>query len=81
MVHTPFMAHILEAELSLTFVRFELIAYNGTADPNVFITNYEYNLLKRGCCQVHMCKLFLGYIKGAAIDWFSKFPSKGISNF
>lgn len=73
--------HFLNVVLPTGFLRLVLKPYDGSTDPNVFLSNYKFNLLNRGCKPIHVCKLFPEYLTSAAKAWFNELPAYCISNF
>ncbi|XP_020218761.1 uncharacterized protein LOC109801992 [Cajanus cajan] len=55
--------------------------FDGTQDPSQHLTDFRAQMLICGGGMEVRCKLFMGTIKKAALDWFSGLPDHSITNF
>ncbi|XP_020240273.1 uncharacterized protein LOC109819092 [Cajanus cajan] len=55
--------------------------FDGTQDPSQHLTNFRAQMLICGASMEARCKLFMGTLKKAALDWFSGLPDRSITNF
>ncbi|XP_020216882.1 uncharacterized protein LOC109800513 [Cajanus cajan] len=55
--------------------------FDGSQDPSQHLTDFRAQMLIcRGSMEVR-CKLFMGTLKKAALDWFSGLPDRSITDF
>ncbi|XP_020215402.1 uncharacterized protein LOC109799266 [Cajanus cajan] len=55
--------------------------FDGTQDPSQHLTNFRAQMLICGGGMEVCCKLFMGTLKKAALDWFSGLPDRSITDF
>ncbi|XP_020207923.1 uncharacterized protein LOC109792881 [Cajanus cajan] len=62
-------------------VMLEVEAFDGTQDPSQHLTDFWAQMLICGGGMEVRCKLFMGTLKKAALDWFSGLPDRSITDF
>ncbi|XP_020209306.1 uncharacterized protein LOC109794252 [Cajanus cajan] len=55
--------------------------FDGTQDPSQHLTDFRAQMLICGGSMQVRCKLFMGTLKKAALDWFSGLPDRSITDF
>ncbi|XP_020228691.1 uncharacterized protein LOC109809713 [Cajanus cajan] len=55
--------------------------FDGTQDPSQHLTDLRAQMLICGGSMEVRCKLFMGTLKKAALDWFSGLPDRSITDF
>ncbi|XP_020235085.1 uncharacterized protein LOC109814955 [Cajanus cajan] len=55
--------------------------FDGTQDPSQHLTDFQAQMLIYGGNMEVRCKLFMGTLKKAALDWFSGLPDRSITDF
>ncbi|XP_020229084.1 uncharacterized protein LOC109810112 [Cajanus cajan] len=55
--------------------------FDGTQDPSQHLTDFRAQMLICGGGMEVRCKLFMGTLKKAALDWFSGLPDQSITDF
>ncbi|XP_020211215.1 uncharacterized protein LOC109796022 [Cajanus cajan] len=55
--------------------------FDGTQDPSQHLTDFRAQMLICGGSMEVRCKLFMGTLKKAALDWFSGLPDRAITDF
>nr|KYP56272.1 hypothetical protein KK1_002509 [Cajanus cajan] len=55
--------------------------FDGTQDPSQHLTDFRAQMLICGGSTEVRCKLFIGTLKKAALDWFSGLPDRSITDF
>ncbi|XP_020202545.1 uncharacterized protein LOC109788269 [Cajanus cajan] len=55
--------------------------FDGTQDPSQHLTDFRAQMLICGGSMEVRCKLFMGTLKKAALDWFSGLPDRSITDF
>ncbi|XP_020217455.1 uncharacterized protein LOC109800931 [Cajanus cajan] len=55
--------------------------FDGTQDPSQHLMDFRAQMLICGGSMEIRCKLFMGTLKKAALDWFSGLPDRSITNF
>nr|KYP71971.1 hypothetical protein KK1_011255 [Cajanus cajan] len=55
--------------------------FDGTQDPSQHLTNFRAQMLICGRSMEVRCKLLMGTLKKAALDWFSGLPDRSITDF
>nr|KYP34617.1 hypothetical protein KK1_044410 [Cajanus cajan] len=77
----PF-SEAIEAETILRDHRIPQVEpFDGTQDPSQHLTNFRAQMLICGGSMEVRCKLFMGTLKKAALDWFSGLPDRSITDF
>ncbi|XP_020211208.1 uncharacterized protein LOC109796017 [Cajanus cajan] len=55
--------------------------FDGTQDPDQHLMDFRAQMLICGGSMEARCKLFMGTLKKAALDWFSGLPDRSITDF
>ena len=80
-MNSPFTTEVLNRFLPQKFRLPQLESYDGSKDPLDHIESFETLMLLQMTLDEVMCRVFQTTLKGAAMVWFSKIPSRTIANF
>ena len=78
---SPFTTEVLNHPFTPKFRLPQLKSYDGSKDPLDHIESFETLMLLQMTLDEVMCRVFQTTLKGAAMVWFSKIPSRTIANF
>ncbi|KAJ1386649.1 Retrotransposon gag domain [Sesbania bispinosa] len=76
----PFSTEIAETQFPADFREPILKDYDGTTDPQVHVTTFKTQMLKKGVSDALQCKLFSGTLAGSALIWYSNLPPLSINS-
>ncbi|KAJ1379628.1 hypothetical protein SESBI_46735 [Sesbania bispinosa] len=76
----PFSPEIAEAQFPPDFKEPRLKDYDGTTDPQVHVTVFKTQMLKKEVGDALQCKMFSGTLTGSAMIWYSNLPPLSIND-
>ncbi|XP_072076726.1 uncharacterized protein [Arachis hypogaea] len=78
---TSFTERILRAKLPKGFDKPTDMKYDGTKDPQEYLTAFEARMNLEGAADAVRCRAFLVTLAGPAIKWFNALPNGSITGF
>ncbi|XP_072087916.1 uncharacterized protein [Arachis hypogaea] len=78
----PFTADIMNFQLPRQFtLPTTLTPYDGLGDPKKHIKKFRSIMIVNGASDPILCRCFLSFLDGPALDWFCSLPADSISRF
>lgn len=63
------------------FFRLDIGSNDGTTDPVIFLSNFQYIMMNRECTPTHIYRIFPEYLKGDANHWVNLLLKNNIYSF
>jgi len=79
--HHPFTDFVVEAPLPDKWKGFNGDRYDGTTDPDEHMDAYTTHMSLYTTDDAVLCRVFPTSLKGGALSWFTKLPTKSIDCF
>ncbi|QHN87388.1 uncharacterized protein DS421_16g554660 [Arachis hypogaea] len=78
----PFSKEVMSFQMPKNFtLPMTLKPYEGTGDPNIYVTKFYLMMFMNGASDPILCCIFSTFLDGAALIWFSDLPASSISSF
>ncbi|XP_072084361.1 uncharacterized protein [Arachis hypogaea] len=78
----PFTEEVMNFELPKRFtLPLTLTPYDGLGDPKKFLKKFRSIMIVNGASDTILCRCFLNYLDGPALDWLCALPAGSVSRF